>query len=678
MLRSHAGASAVCWLTLTAAAHAAKQPVTGFIPVPGGKLFYEERGSGPPVVLIHGGMLDHRMWDPQVDALSRAHRVIRYDVAGHGQSPAPDSAWKNYEHLGLLMDALKVERADLAGLSLGGRVAIDFAIARPERVRSLILLDPGLPGFPFTGRDWGARSSERYRARMAGDAGKVADLFLRAWLAGPHRTPAQVEPAVWSKALEMAVPNALKQTEAGELEPPAVGRLGEIRAPVLLIEGELDCEDIHLITALIERRVAGARRVVLPGVAHMPNLERPAEVNRLMLDFLRRPPPPPAPSPGRAAAGARQEMVAVEGGTLWVERSGEGEPVVLIHDGIVHAVGWDDVLPTLSSQFEVIRYDRRGYGRSTAPQASFSNLADLEAVLARLAIGKAHLMGSSAGGGLAIDFALAHPERVASLTLVGAVVSGFPYTRHMSGRGGHLTARAAADPAEARRYWASVDPYFIAPDSKAVHDRVAAILEQFPQNLAEAKDRFAEKGPPALPRLGTIRVPTLVLVGEHDIPDVHAHAGAIAAGIPYARREVMADSGHVPYLEQPYAFAVQVVGFLQNVPFLTVLDQQGAEAATRWVRAARALNRAAVFIPEDELRRRAFRKRADGALPEAIALLRLNTELFPLSAATHDALGEALLAAADREGAMAAYKKALELDPASASAKTALEKLGTP
>jgi len=672
MRRSLVGSLVVLSLAWTPPSRAAKVPVTGFVPMPGGRLFYEEQGSGPPVVLIHGGMLDHRMWDPQVEALSRRHRVIRYDVAAHGRSPVPDSPWKNFEHLGLLLQALNVQRADLVGLSLGGRIAVDFAIAYPERVRSLILLDPGLPGFPFTMRDCGASSAERYRAKQAGDAAKVADLFLRSWLAGPHRTPAQVAPAVWAQALEMAVPNALGMAEGAELEPPAVGRLGEIRAPVLLIEGELDCEDIHLITALIERRVPGARRAVLPGVAHMPNLERPAEVNRLLLDFLRRPPAPPAV---RSPSGPRQERVEVAGGELWVERTGEGEPVVLIHDGIVHAVGWDDVLPALASQFEVIRYDRRGYGRSSAPQAPFSHLADLEAVLAHLAVGKVHLVGSSAGGGLAIDFTLAHSERVSSLTLVGAVVSGFPYTRHMLGRGGHLTALATTDPAEARRYWATVDPYFIAPDSKAVHERVAAILEESPQNLDEARDRFAERASPALSRLGTIHVPTLVLTGEHDIPDVHAHAGAIAGGIADARREVIADAGHMPYLEQPAAFTSLVVGFLQNAPFLAVLDAQGPEAAMRMVRAARAKNRAAVFVPEDELRRRAYRRRADGAMPEAIALLRLNTELFPVSTRAREALGEALLASGDREGAAAAYRQALELDPASANARAALEQL---
>ena len=292
-------------------------------------------------------------------------------------------------------------------------------------------------------------------------------------------------------------------------------------------------------------------------------------------------------------------------------------------------------------------------------------------------VGKAHLVGSSSGGGLAIDFALAHPEQVACLTLVGAVVSGFPYTRHMQGRGGHLTRKATTDPVEARRYWATVDPYFVAPDSKATHERVAAILEASPQNLDPAREKLSQTRPPALGRLGTIRVPTLVLVGEHDIPDVHAHAGAISGGIPNARREVIAGRGHVPYMEQPSDFTTLVVGFLQGAAFQAVLDNEGPARATEVLRAARAKDRAAVLFAENELNRRAHQLKMDGARTEAVALFRLNTEAFPASANTWDSLGEALLAAGDPEGAKAAYAKALEVDPAMASAKEALARLGS-
>lgn len=225
-------------------------------------------------------------------------------------------------------------------------------------------------------------------------------------------------------------------------------------------------------------------------------------------------------------------------------------------------------------------------------------------------------------------------------------------------------------------YWSTTDPYFIAPDSKAARERVAAILEASPQNVDPGNGRFEVNPPPALPRLATLKVPTLVLVGEHDIPDVHAHAGAIAAGIPHARRDVMAGCGHVAYVEQPDAFVGRVLPILQSAPFLGVLDSQGAVAAAEALRSARASNRAAILASEDELNSRGYELLARGALPEAIAVFRLNTASFPASANTHDSLGEALLAGEDHEGAVAAYRRALELDPASASARAALQRLG--
>ena len=184
MIRPLSGTLAVVSLLLVPAPARAGAPSTGFVPVPGGKLFYEERGAGPAVILIHGGMLDHRMWDPQVEALARTFRVIRYDVAGHGQSPAPEGAWREYEHLGLLMEALKVESASLVGLSLGGRIAIDFAIARRRRcARSSSSTrecpgsrSPGGTGWPAPARATapGGRRREGGRPVPAHVAGRAA------------------------------------------------------------------------------------------------------------------------------------------------------------------------------------------------------------------------------------------------------------------------------------------------------------------------------------------------------------------------------------------------------------------------------------------------------------------------------------------------------------------------
>jgi pimeloyl-ACP methyl ester carboxylesterase len=434
----------------------------------------------------------------------------------------------------------------------------------------------------------------------------------------------------------------------GELEPPTVGRLAEVRAPTLVIEGEMDCEDIHLIGRLVERRVAGATRVVLPGVAHMPGMEAPAEVNRLILDFLRAPGKAPVVSPRKPA---EEVFVEMPGGRLWAERQGEGEAVLLVHDGIVHSPLWDVVAPLLATQYSVIRYDRRRYGRSDSPKAPFSQLDDLEKVLERFAVTKVNLVGSSAGAALCVDYALAHPEQVLSLALVGPVVGGMAVTRHLTDRGGRLTADIWKDPERFRQYWTTTDPFYLAPGSKEARARVSG-------------EGLVRGPPPALPRLREIRVSTLMVVGEHDIADVHAHAGAIQVGVPDARRLVVPASGHGVPLERPELLSLQVLEHLQNRAFLTVLSNQGAEAAAELLRSARRANPAAVLVSEEELNRRGYERLQAGRKAEAVDLLRLGVAAFPASANTHDSLGEALLASGERDAAAAAYRRALEAPPA--------------
>ena len=121
----------------------------GFVEVEGGRLYYREAGEDPPVILLHGGYLDHRMWDGQVQTLARDHRVVRYDIRSHGRSSAEEVPFSDVEDLGALMDALAIPRATLVGLSMGGFIAADFALARPERVVSLVLVGPGISGGTF-------------------------------------------------------------------------------------------------------------------------------------------------------------------------------------------------------------------------------------------------------------------------------------------------------------------------------------------------------------------------------------------------------------------------------------------------------------------------------------------------------------------------------------------------
>jgi pimeloyl-ACP methyl ester carboxylesterase len=133
------------WLRIEQAARV----VPRYAPVEAGRLAYEVRGEGPPVVLLHGGMLDMHMWDAETALLERSHRVIRFDARGHGLSSTRDGDHRPAQDVRDLLDRLGVERAPLVGLSLGARVAADRAVTDPERVTALLLASPGISGMMF-------------------------------------------------------------------------------------------------------------------------------------------------------------------------------------------------------------------------------------------------------------------------------------------------------------------------------------------------------------------------------------------------------------------------------------------------------------------------------------------------------------------------------------------------
>ncbi len=157
--------------------------------------------------------------------------------------------------------------------------------------------------------------------------------------------------------------------------------------------------------------------------------------------------------------------------------------------------------------------------------------------------------------------ALEHPELAAALVLVGPIVSGLGFTEHFTSRGGRRACRDLTA-AEEIEYWSSTDPWLIAPANTSARDRLRALLATNPNNLQPTQHLERVPESPALARLRQISIPTLIIVGEHDIADVHAHCGAIEAGIPGARRLVLPNSGHLPHLEVPGEFNTAVPGFL--------------------------------------------------------------------------------------------------------------------
>jgi pimeloyl-ACP methyl ester carboxylesterase len=252
-------------------------------------LVYDVNGEGPGVVLIHGGMLDRRMWDAQLASLKRRFRVVRYDTRWHGKSSGSSGPWADEEDLRILLDHVGLERAALVGLSMGGRIAIDFALRHPDRVSAIVAISPGLSGFGFPDTSGSPQMAAMGAAWQRGDVEGVAEPFQRLWTDGPRREPGDVDPKVRARVREMArvgIARAFTRPRTPEMDPPAVGRLKEIHAPLLALRGELDMPDIRTITDKLAAEVTGARLIVVPGAAHMVNMEKPDEVNREIVGFL--------------------------------------------------------------------------------------------------------------------------------------------------------------------------------------------------------------------------------------------------------------------------------------------------------------------------------------------------------------------------------------------------------
>ena len=261
--------------------------------------------------------------------------------------------------------------------------------------------------------------------------------------------------------------------------------------------------------------------------------------------------------------GQRSSFVEVEGSKLYYEECGNGpQAVVLVHDGVLHSAAWDDVWPEFCKHFHTIRYDRRGYGQSPAATAGYFATDDLATLLRHLKVTRAAIVGSSHGGEISINFTLDHPDIVQQLVLVGAVVGGMPYSKHFLERGEVLGRPLEKGDVQGAIAAAAKDKYLVASGNDAAKKRMAEILSASPQDLTHPELELPSK--PALPRLHEIRIPTLLLVGDADIPDVHAHAGAIEAGIPRARRVVISDVGHLMYIEKPAEFSRIVISFLES------------------------------------------------------------------------------------------------------------------
>ena len=325
-------------------------------------------------------------------------------------------------------------------------------------------------------------------------------------------------------------------------------------------------------------------------------------------------------------AGASQQTsvdtgyVDVPDGKLYYEEAGKGdETIVLIHDGLVHGEIWDHQFLTFAEKYRVIRYDRRGYGRSPKPEKKYSNIDDLNAVFNFFNIDKAILIGMSAGGGLVLDFAIHYPEKTSALILVGAVVGGFSYSDHFMTRGGRLQTSDYANRDKLLQYLLTEDPYEIAPQNKEVKEKLRTLMQAYPQNMDFEKNRLATiPERKAINELKNIQAPVLLIIGEFDIPDVFVHAGAIESGVPYARKVIIQNAGHLVPFEQPEIFNTQVLNYLIGAEFFQVLNTQGVADAVDMFNRTRNLEKNWIPFSEAQMNILGYQKLRSGKTSEAI------------------------------------------------------------
>lgn len=262
------------------------------IDVPGGKISFEVGGRGRPIVLLHEGIADRRMWNREFPLLARDHRVVRYDLRGYGGSRPATSKYSSVHDLVTLLDHLGMTAPLIVGPSMGGRIALDLTLAHPDRVGALLLIAPGYSGMDYDQVPGGKATFERDEtlSKAAADA----------WAAGKLEEATEHLRQLWASSLTgggldlfraMVRENAKEvfedrsaQYDTREGEPAAL-RLKEIRAPTRILVGDRDNPAMPHCANFLARGIAGAQVKLVPGADHLLNLSTPEALDTALREL---------------------------------------------------------------------------------------------------------------------------------------------------------------------------------------------------------------------------------------------------------------------------------------------------------------------------------------------------------------------------------------------------------
>lgn len=267
------------------------QAKSGFIDNGNARLYYETAGQGAPFVMIHAGVADNRQWNNEFEYFAQNYQVVRYDMRGYGKSEPVDGEFSHMDDLVAILNALGLHQPVLImGCSMGGGLAMDFALTHPSRVRALIMVGSAPSGLELD-VPAPAKFAEAEKAFEAGDLDRVCEIETQIWFDGMGRTPEQVNQGMRKLLYDMnrqALAHEVKQMgkRLPNTQTPAFDRLSDLKNPVLIMVGAHDTPYILAAADYMVEKIPSAQKVVIEDAAHLPSMDHPAEFQRHVSHFL--------------------------------------------------------------------------------------------------------------------------------------------------------------------------------------------------------------------------------------------------------------------------------------------------------------------------------------------------------------------------------------------------------
>ncbi|MHA2225862.1 MAG: alpha/beta fold hydrolase [Candidatus Hodarchaeales archaeon] len=264
--------------------------IQGYLSVGGGKLRFDTCGKGFPLIFIHAGVADRRMWDHQLSFFAENYQVIRYDLRGYGESQTDSVSFCSVEDLRTIFNEFKLQKAIIIGCSKGGEVALGFTLEYPELVERLVLVGSGVVGYEPSDKDYWKKVLDAIQRK---DVHDIVQLTIDMWVVGPTRKSTSVKPEVLELAKEMLSTSyerplfsLLSKEWFHDRTKNLFQHLTEIKAPTLILIGEHDNLDLLEIANRLHEGITNSKKILIQNTAHLPSMEEPHLFNQILQEFI--------------------------------------------------------------------------------------------------------------------------------------------------------------------------------------------------------------------------------------------------------------------------------------------------------------------------------------------------------------------------------------------------------